>query len=54
MHIYLIKSIIYNNIVHVFGASDNNNAVTVMHDYYLCFEPAYYLERVTSYISEEI
>lgn len=54
MHIYLIKSRITNNIVHVFGASDNDDAINVMENYYHYVGSEYYLEHITSYITEEI
>ena len=54
MHIYLIKSRITNNIVHVFGACDNDNAFTIMVDYYGCIGSEYYLERISSYTTSVV
>ena len=54
MHIYLIKNRLNNEIVHVFGACDNDNAFTIMYDYYGCIGSEYYLERISSYTTSGV
>lgn len=53
-YIYLIINRLTYDIVHVFGASDTDNAITIMEDYYGCVGSEYYLERVTSYSTEVV
>ena len=53
MHIYLIKSRLNNEIIHIFGALDNFHAVHIMR-FYNCLDSAFYLERISSYTTVEV
>lgn len=54
MHVYLIKSRVTNNIVRVFEALDDSDALDIMRQYYHYLSSNYYLERIYSYSTVEV